>query len=53
MNDIPFFIFKFIFLFCMIFGKRFKNPTVQTAFGYIATFCFGAEVMFILQLFFI
>ena len=50
MNEIPFAIFHLIFLFCAFFGTQFKNPIVQTIFNYIAVFCLGANMMFLIQL---
>ena len=50
MNDIPFFIFKIIFLFCAFFWDCFKSPIVHKVFSYISVFCVGAEVMFLIQL---
>ena len=50
MKEIPFIIFKFIFLFCAFFWYHFESQIVHKVFSYIAVFCIGAEVMFLIQL---
>ena len=50
MNDLPYHIFRFIFLFSVFIGLGFRNKKAKIIFSYIAAFCLGAEVMFLIML---